>query len=124
MQRDVAVGVGQQTPVVRDANATDHQRAFAAEFIRQNVTDTHGAPLIVQLSQIERRQRQILRPRYFNVVRPAGDQLRMITAMPSAEASSVTFAPSSSARCRHCLSSGSGNSCGVSACHRSRRSTV
>lgn len=46
MQRDVAVGVGQQTFVVRDANATDHQRAFAAEFMYvKTVTDTHGALL-------------------------------------------------------------------------------
>ncbi len=46
VQRNVAVGMGQQTFVVRDANATDHQRAFAAEFMYvKTVTDTHGALL-------------------------------------------------------------------------------
>ncbi|MOA20860.1 hypothetical protein D3C78_1413270 [compost metagenome] len=42
----VAIGVGQQAFFIRNTNATDHQRAFAAKFVYiKTVTDTHDALL-------------------------------------------------------------------------------
>lgn len=82
MQRDVAVGVGQQPFFIRNAYPANDDWAFTAKSVYvKTMSNSHKLLLVSGTGEVKFSQRQVFRARHFNIIRASGDQLRMEAAV-------------------------------------------